>query len=145
MVYSLVTALVWWNVIFSYLIILSVWKSWCLLFIYFINSVFNFLSTILAMVLYIDEIKCLESIECLLCFLSFISVINVNNLMMQTLATHTFLSVRSSAHFQCVFLQVCTLHLCLNYYTHLKLVVCKPYVVTFYKSQSTFCGNEKVH
>lgn len=79
-------------------------------------------------------------------FLSFISVINiVNNLMMQTLATCTFLSVRSFAHFQYVFLQVCTLHLCLNDYTHLELVVCKPYVVTFYKSQSTFCGNEKVH
>lgn len=54
--------------------------------------VFNFFSIILAVVLYIDEMKCLESVGmCAFISVSFIVINVVNNLMLKTIATHTIL------------------------------------------------------
>lgn len=103
--------------------------------------VFNILSIKLAVVLYIDAMKCLESMEMFAFVL--VSVIKniVNNLMMKKPKPHIlfWFSFRSSIHFQCVF------SLC--FYNHMELYImfCKLCVVTFYKSQSAFCGNGKAN
>lgn len=73
------------------ILLLCLCESHDVYFLYAFSTlyVFNFFSVILAVVLYIDEMKCMESMEMFAFVLvPFISAINiVDNLMMETPAT----------------------------------------------------------